>query len=211
MSIIIRIIEKILSIPNNWKIRQIRQQLGYCGKNVSFSDTYICNPQNIFLYDEVNILPGFAFINYKGKFYMKAGSSAARNLTVITDLHTREVGKHFKDLELFYQHKNNKSLDVIIEEEVWIGANVSILPGVVVGRCSNIGTGAVLRNNVPPYSIVTGNPAKVVGFVFTPEEIVEHEKLIYPESKRLSFDLLEKNYEKFFLNRLKEIKEFNKI
>lgn len=207
----IRLYKKINSLYKNYKFKSFCKKLGSCGRNVSISDSKIFNPHNIFLGDDVNILSGFAFINHIGKLYIKSGSSVARNLTVITDLHTRQVGKHFKDPELFYEFKNNRSQDVIIEEEVWIGANVSILPGVVVGRNSNIGTGAVLRNSVPPYSIVAGNPARVIGFVFTPEEIIEHEKLIYPETERLPYELLEKNYEKYFLKRIKEIKEYNKI
>lgn len=206
-----KIYNKFHSLYKDYKIKNICGKLGYCGNNVSLYDTHIHNPQNIFLEDDVSILSGFSFISQRGKFIMKKGSTSARNLTVITDSHIRKVGKHFKDYDLYYQYKSNPYKDVIVEEEVWIGANVSILPGVVVGRCSNIGTGAVLRNSVPPYSIVTGNPAKVIGFVFTPEEIIEHEKYIFPEAERLPYELLEKNYEKYFLKRITEIKEYNKI
>lgn len=206
-----KIFNKINSIYKSYRIKNICRNLGHCGKNVSLYDFHIHNPQNIFLEDEVSILSGFTFISHQGKFIMKKGSTSAKNLTVITDSHIRQVGKHFKDYNLYYQYKSNPYKDVIIEEEVWIGANVSILPGVVVGRCSNIGTGTVLRNSVPPYSIVTGNPAKVIGFVFTPEEIIEHEKKIFLETDRLPYELLEKNYEKYFLKRIKEIKEYNRI
>ena len=52
-----------------------------------------------------------------------------------------------------------------------------------------------------------GNPAKVVGFTFTPKEIIEHEQALYPENERIPLETLEKNYRKYFLNRLKEIKQ----
>lgn len=55
-----------------------------------------------------------------------------------------------------------ESAPVIIEDDVWIGIRAIILPGVRVGRSSVIGAGAVVANNVPPFSIVVGNPAKVV-------------------------------------------------
>ena len=58
--------------------------------------------------------------------------------------------------------------------------------------------------------MLLGNPAKVVGFKFTPEEIIEHEKTLYPENERLSFELLEKNYNKYYINRIKDIKDFLK-
>ena len=99
----------------------------------------------------------------------------------------------------------------MVDEDVWIGANVSLLAGVHIGRGANIGTGAVIRHDVPPYAIVVGNPAKIVGFSFTPEEIIEHEKSLYSEEDRLPLEILEKNYSKYFLTRLKEIKEFNII
>jgi hypothetical protein len=132
-------------------------------------------------------------------------------LTVVTDSHIRKVGKLFKDEELFYKYKDNISENVVVEEDVWIGTNVTLLPGVTIGRGSNVGAGTVIRGKVPPYSIVSGNPGKVIGFTFTPEEIIEHEKALYPEEDRLPLELLEKNYEKYFLKRLKEIKEFNRL
>lgn len=51
---------------------------------------------------------------------------------------------------------------VVIEDDVWIGTRAIILPGVRVGRGCIIGAGAVLTRDVPPYSVVAGNPARVV-------------------------------------------------
>ncbi|MDD9148167.1 acyltransferase [Sporolactobacillus sp. CQH2019] len=51
---------------------------------------------------------------------------------------------------------------VIIEDDVWIGANVSILKGVSIGKGSIIGTGSVVTSNIPAESIAVGNPAKVI-------------------------------------------------
>lgn len=51
---------------------------------------------------------------------------------------------------------------VTIEDDVWIGARVIILPGVHVGKGSILGAGAVVTKNVEPYSIVGGNPAKLL-------------------------------------------------
>ena len=51
---------------------------------------------------------------------------------------------------------------VIIEDNVWIGARVIILPGVTIGTGSVIGAGAVVPKSIPPYSVAVGNPARVV-------------------------------------------------
>ena len=101
--------------------------------------------------------------------------------------------------------------NVVVEEDVWLGTNVTLLSGVKVGRGATVGAGAVVRSNVPPYSIVMGNPAKVIGFSLRPEEIIEHEQLLYPEEERLPLDKLEKNYNKYFMNRLMEIRKFTSI
>lgn len=51
---------------------------------------------------------------------------------------------------------------VIIEDDVWLGARVCILPGVTIGKGSVIGACAVVSKDIPPYSIAVGNPARVV-------------------------------------------------
>ena len=53
---------------------------------------------------------------------------------------------------------------VTISDDVWIGANVIILPGVCVGKGAIIGAGAVVTKNVPEYAVVAGNPAKIVKY-----------------------------------------------
>lgn len=51
---------------------------------------------------------------------------------------------------------------VLIEDDVWIGARVCILPGVTIGKGSVIGACAVVARDIPPYSVAVGNPARVV-------------------------------------------------
>lgn len=52
---------------------------------------------------------------------------------------------------------------VIIEEDVWIGANCVITPDVRIGRGAIVGAGAVVTRNVAPFAIVAGVPARVIG------------------------------------------------
>lgn len=51
---------------------------------------------------------------------------------------------------------------VVVEDDVWIGANVTIMPGVRIGTGSVLAAGAVVAHDVPPFSIVGGVPAKVL-------------------------------------------------
>jgi acetyltransferase-like isoleucine patch superfamily enzyme len=60
--------------------------------------------------------------------------------------------------------------EVIIEDDVWIGTGVIILPGITIGRMSVVGAGSVLTKDVPPYTIVGGVPAVAIKNV----EVVEN-------------------------------------
>lgn len=51
---------------------------------------------------------------------------------------------------------------VVIEDDIWIGANAVILPGITIGHHSVVAAGAVVTKNVPPHSLVAGIPAKVI-------------------------------------------------
>ncbi len=61
--------------------------------------------------------------------------------------------------------------DVIIGNDVWICANVIILSGVTIGDGAVIANGAIVTQDVKPYSIVGGNPAKIIKYRFSPEII----------------------------------------
>jgi acetyltransferase-like isoleucine patch superfamily enzyme len=60
--------------------------------------------------------------------------------------------------------------DVIIENDVWIGRDALIISGVRIGNGAVIGAGSVVTKNVAPYTIVAGNPAKVIRERFTLEQ-----------------------------------------
>ncbi|MDR2949061.1 MAG: sugar O-acetyltransferase [Prevotella sp.] len=51
---------------------------------------------------------------------------------------------------------------IVIGNDVWIGGNVIIMPGVIIGNNSMIGAGSVVLNNIPPDVIAVGNPAKPI-------------------------------------------------
>ena len=84
-----------------------------------------------------------------------------------------------ENMELWYNRAKecpkspNKSFKVEIGNDVWIGANVFINCSTVskIGDGAIIGTGAVVTEDVPPYAIVAGAPAKIKGYRFTPEQI----------------------------------------
>ena len=66
-----------------------------------------------------------------------------------------------------------KGVDIILEDDVWIGGNATILPGVTIGKGSIIGAGSVVTKDIPKMTIAVGNPAKVI------REITEEDKIYW--------------------------------
>lgn len=52
---------------------------------------------------------------------------------------------------------------IIIEDDVWIGRRVIILPGVKISKGTVVGAGSIVTKSFPEYSIIGGNPAKIIG------------------------------------------------
>lgn len=103
----------------------------------------------------------------------------------------------------------DKNKPIIIGNDVWIGANAVILPGVNIGNGAVIGAGAVVTKNVPDYAVVVGVPAKVLKYRFNHQQIEILNKVRWwdwPNDKiEANMDLL-MNPTKFFEKYSKEIK-----
>lgn len=101
---------------------------------------------------------------------------------------TSVIGKFMYDV---HSKRPEDDQDVIIEDDVWVGAQAIILKGVRVGRGSIIAAGAVVNKDVPPYTTVAGVPARVVSRRFDIETILVHEQELYPPERRLDRSYLE--------------------
>ena len=81
----------------------------------------------------------------------------------ITDLnHGNYSGKEQSNPQEIAKERKIYTKPVKIENNVWIGENVSILSGVKIGENAILGANSVVTKNVPKNSIVAGNPAKVI-------------------------------------------------
>jgi acetyltransferase-like isoleucine patch superfamily enzyme len=68
----------------------------------------------------------------------------------------------FRDVTLPSWKQPVTTKTIVIEDEVWVGANVVITAGVAIGKHAVVAAGSVVTKDVPPYTIVGGNPAKVI-------------------------------------------------
>lgn len=134
------------------------------------------NYDNLLLGDNVYIGPNATLYCSYTKVKISNDVVIGPGFTVIENDHEyRTIGKCIKDSGLV-----NTELNIItIESDTWIGANVTILKGVTIGRGAIVAACACVTRDVEPYTIVGGVPAKVIKKRFTDEEIKEHEFLLY--------------------------------
>jgi acetyltransferase-like isoleucine patch superfamily enzyme len=72
-------------------------------------------------------------------------------------------GNHrFDRLDIPIRLQGYEKSQVIIEDDCWLGANVIVLSGVTIGKGSVIGAGSVVTKDIPRFSVVAGNPARVI-------------------------------------------------
>jgi acetyltransferase-like isoleucine patch superfamily enzyme len=98
--------------------------------------------------------------------YSFLGSSGAITIgkNVIMGQHVcfHPENHNFDRLDIPVKAQGTTRQGIVIEDDVWVGSNVTFLDGVHVGQGSVIGAGAVVRGTIPPYSIAVGVPARVV-------------------------------------------------
>ena len=79
----------------------------------------------------------------------------------------------FKAYYCHHKYEATSKGNIVVNDDVWIGENVTILSGITIGQGSVIAAGSVVTKDVPPYSIVCGNPAKVIKKRFNDDLIKE--------------------------------------
>ncbi len=186
---IIRATDKILMFMYASRFQKI-------GKNVKFyplSSSIFWN--NVSVGNDVQIGKRACFNTYLSKLYIGNKVLFGPNVTIRGGIHPYYVsGRFIFDIK-HHEKSPEDDQDVIIEDDVWVGANVTILKGVTVGRGSVIAAGAVVSKNVLPYTIVGGIPAKKIKNRFVSvEEILNHENILYAESFRIPKDKIIENF-----------------
>ena len=171
-----------------------KRSMKHCGKGVYFRpmSSDIKGIENLSIGDGSSIPKGSTF--YCTRAELKIGNKVifGPKPTIITGDHRIDIiGKYIIDVT-DEEKLPEQDAPVTIEDDCWIGANVTILKGVTIGRGTVVAAGAVVNKYLPPYSVAGGVPAKVIKFRFTPEQIIEHEKKLYPEEKRFSKEELER-------------------
>ncbi len=130
----------------------------YVGENSSITDAIIgkyCSIGDRVIFIGGNH-PTTKFVSTHPAFYSTRGQAGVAYVS-------NDIFKEYTFIE-------NKTA-YIIGNDVWIGSDVRIMPGVTVGDGAIIGTGALITQDVLPYEIVAGVPAKHIRFRFSEEQI----------------------------------------
>lgn len=165
----------------------IKKSMATCGKNVKImpSTSIFKGLENFHFSNNIRISRFAVIYSTDAKVYIGEKVGIAPYLKIITGNHRFDKVGHFV-FDGNYDKRPDDDKDVIIEGDSWFGINVTILAGVTIGRGTMIAAGAVVVKSCPPYSIIGGNPARILKFRFTIDEILEHEKMLYPFEERYS-------------------------
>lgn len=175
------------------KMLILRSAFSRHGKHLIFDPNGFYNFENIEMGDDVSIGDHATFLSSESKIIIGNKVMFGPNVTIVSgDHNTSVIGKFMYDI---HEKKPGDDIDVIIEDDVWVGSNVVILKGVKVGRGAIIAAGAVVNKEVFPYSIVAGIPAKQISKRFSDVNIIlQHEKILYPAEKRFSKEYLDRTH-----------------
>lgn len=168
-----------------------KRSMKYCGRGVYLRpmSSDIKGLWNLSVGDGTSIPKGSTLYCTEAPLIIGRKVIFGPNPTIITGDHRIDViGRYIMDS---HEKLPENDAPVVIEDDVWCGANVTILKGVTIGRGSVVAAGAVVTKSCPPYSIVGGVPAKILKYRFTVEECLLHEKTLYPLSQRFSKELLD--------------------
>lgn len=146
----------IFQIGKAWRaacLARIQRSLGACGHNLAIQLPVVLeNPGSICIGNDVS-LSGYTHFWGSGRITIGDRVMIGAHSSISASTHDYRtpsprwtwVGK-----------------PVVIEDDVWIGSNCSILPGITIGKGAVVGAGAVVTKDIPPYAIVAGVPARIM-------------------------------------------------
>lgn len=175
-----------------------KKAFGACGKSSTFEfPIYISCPKSVYLEDDLRIRQGTkVLISEKSRLIIKKFSVIGMNNMIIPNKHKSTVG--IPQILLGISGINDQNNQILIEEDVWTGSNVTIMGNVTLGRGCLCGACSLITRSIPPYAIVLGTPARIVAVKFSIDQIIEHENILYSAQERLSREYLEELFEKYY-------------
>lgn len=160
------------------KVRYMKEIFAECGENCYIELPFRANWGGHNVHFGNNVYANFNFtVVDDGDIYVGDRVMFGPNVTIATANHPIEPGLRSKAMQY------NKS--VHIGENVWVGANTVIVPGVTIGKNTVIGAGSVVTKDIPENVVAVGNPCRVI------REIGEHDREFFYKQERIDWENLQ--------------------
>lgn len=126
------------------------------GANVRLDDgVLLIQPENITIGDEV-------FIGRNTIFHAYAPINIGSHTVIAAGCKLISANHRFDDLNTPINDQGHDYKSIILEDDVWLGYGVIVLPGVHLGKGCVVGAGSVVTKSFEPYSVLAGVPAKLL-------------------------------------------------
>jgi maltose O-acetyltransferase len=148
---------------NEEKQRIYREMFGSIGEDVYIDIDFRCEyGRNIHFGNKVIVNMNCTFLD-NNRINIGNNVMIAPDVKIFTATHSVNLSERMPAREIPGSSIcDTIALPVTIEDGVWIGGNVTILPGITIGRNSVIGAGSVVVKDIPANSIAVGNPCRVI-------------------------------------------------
>lgn len=138
--------------------RHLRKRGAACGRGLrAVHNVRILNPTGLTLGDNVE-LAWDVFIEAGGGVRLGNHVAIGPGTKIWSNNH------RFENPDMLIRDQGLENLEVVIGDDVWIGANCIIKPGVTIGSGSVVSAGTILSKSIPEYAIAAGNPGRVVSW-----------------------------------------------
>ncbi len=132
----------------------LRSIIGHMGREVTILSPFFCD------YGSHISIGDCTYINFNLTVLDEAQVTIGSHVfigpgcSLLTAVHPLDAQERNKGTE--------KALPITIGDSVWLGSNVTVLPGVTIGEGAVVGAGSVVTRDVPPRTVVAGNPARII-------------------------------------------------
>lgn len=167
------------SIRNQFRLKKAKYSLGFCGSNVWIDKNveFQRHKKKIFIEENVAIKEGTKIcvcnkkaeitigknttIGYYNFIFASTSIKIGNNCLIAPFVYIVDSDHQINKNELINQ-QSNRVAEIIIEDDVWIASNVTILKGVKIGKGAVIAANSVVNSTIPEYEIWGGSPAKKI-------------------------------------------------
>jgi len=186
IAVMMKIFKFLISCFYHFLVNPIKKSmLKSCGNNVSLEHGVKMDYHNVKLGNDIHIGENNRFMCTLAQVIIGDHVMFGPDVLLVTGNHrVNIIGKYMTEITNAEKFEEDDE-DIILEGDNWIGARSIILKGVVISEGAIVAAGAVVTKNVPPYAIVGGVPAKVLGYRMSTDQIAKHKQMLLSRMKEM--------------------------